>query len=853
MTNAVLRGRPDAGNPHDQFDEGEVASAKPRRGSLLCKKLMVAAGIAVVVGCAMFAPKSYEGVDLAPDDVEAHDLTPLADLLDCPGEPIVVVDKDGIARLSIVRAYGRDEEWAAKQLQTTIFEMTGVKPAIVVERSKDKPATNSPAFFIGATAAAEKAGLAAPTDNKGAFAVTAKDGSVYFLGRSDYAVTDWCERELGVRYYWPEQLAGDKNAKMVYGKCTVKTKGLAVRPRAWTDRPVFGARDNWPYESYDWNRWAKGGAEHRGGVNVHAPHGWWKETNALDHVEIFALNVDGKRPTSPLLCYGNPKTLEYYKMRIRKAIAEKTADPKARDSSGGIVNFDKKVITVSQWDCGVYCACEHCKKLFDEKLGGLGSGSPIIWGYFTKELAKWVKREYPDWMISILPYCNTCLVTPGVDFTAEGNVEAELCTMPGVAMMKNKRCKQYEEDMIRAWEKCTGRKVLNWHYSCWPAEYTAAPYVYGETIKRHYQDMRHDVVGSFLNGGYDQARFSLSIYVWMRCLWNPDVDVQAIYDGFAERMFGKAAKPMRKLIRMQEEGWNRQWNSNLCSVKNVYGISYPPADVQKMKDLLAEAEQLAAGDEKASARLAWYKSGFEKFFQESEQNASGVAFPKLSMKKAATPPVLDGKLDDACWGTAESLPFVSAQSNWSGVPGWEKTHDPKKPADYATDVKVVWVAGEGVVFGFKCTEPQSSAMKAGVEGDVWDQDNIEVFIDASGAGEGHYYHILADAYGRMKHKATTEWKPMGIVCKTFIGNGFWSMELFVPFSDMEKFPNRQLPTTSANGCLWNGNMIRFRVGDCKLPKEKRAEGSHSEISRLNTRFNKWNKDPAAFSDWQFVE
>lgn len=38
MTNAILRGKPDAGNPHVRFDEGEVASAKPRRGSLLYTK-----------------------------------------------------------------------------------------------------------------------------------------------------------------------------------------------------------------------------------------------------------------------------------------------------------------------------------------------------------------------------------------------------------------------------------------------------------------------------------------------------------------------------------------------------------------------------------------------------------------------------------------------------------------------------------------------------------------------------------------------------------------------------------------------------------------------------------------------
>ena len=40
MTNAALRGKPDAGNPHVRFDEGEVApAATPRRGSLLYNEI----------------------------------------------------------------------------------------------------------------------------------------------------------------------------------------------------------------------------------------------------------------------------------------------------------------------------------------------------------------------------------------------------------------------------------------------------------------------------------------------------------------------------------------------------------------------------------------------------------------------------------------------------------------------------------------------------------------------------------------------------------------------------------------------------------------------------------------------
>ena len=57
MTNAILRGKPDAGNPHVRFDEGEVASAKPRRGSLLYKKK-----VCVLFACAAFAVSAFGSV-----------------------------------------------------------------------------------------------------------------------------------------------------------------------------------------------------------------------------------------------------------------------------------------------------------------------------------------------------------------------------------------------------------------------------------------------------------------------------------------------------------------------------------------------------------------------------------------------------------------------------------------------------------------------------------------------------------------------------------------------------------------------------------------------------------------------
>ena len=67
MTNAILRGKPDAGNPHVRFDEGEVASAKPRRGSLLYK-----VRIGVAIGCALAVFSGMCGDSVIWDDRPAQ-------------------------------------------------------------------------------------------------------------------------------------------------------------------------------------------------------------------------------------------------------------------------------------------------------------------------------------------------------------------------------------------------------------------------------------------------------------------------------------------------------------------------------------------------------------------------------------------------------------------------------------------------------------------------------------------------------------------------------------------------------------------------------------------------------------
>ena len=479
-----------------------------------------------------------------------------------------------------------ENRWAAWFLADTIEEMCGLRPPTLVG---DTDSVSNGLFVCS---------NGAPADDEG-FRVIARDGSVRFQGRSDYAVFDWCERALGMRYYCLD------------GKCVEKRDEIVVRAVDYSDRPVFEHRRIGGSRTADWVRVAKSGSAHRGGVNVHAPHGWFRDAQLkAEHPGIFETGE------TPMLCYGNPETLAYYKYRIDRAIS-------GVEGAGGIVNTDRKIVTVCQWDAPVRCTCPYCRSLYayGDSLRVAPNASPVIWGWFTAKLSAWLKAAHPDYMISFLPYLNTCGLegVRGVE-----GCEAEVCTMPGLALLKNAACKRKEEDLLRGWRRVTGRKVLSWDYECWPKDFTSAPYVFGRTVQAHYADMRDVLCGAYVCGSAADPRTSVSTYVWMKCLWNPDFDVDRVYDEFARRMFGPAAEPMRELIALQEECWDRQWADDVCSYRNVFETSYPPEDILRLKNLMQKAYRIALeeGDEIVRRRTRTYLSSLERFITEAEANAN---------------------------------------------------------------------------------------------------------------------------------------------------------------------------------------------------------------------------------------
>ena len=693
--------------------------------------LAVACLAAGLVGCV--APRSDLSAPCCWQEIE--------------GETVAVVTADRM--LPIVTDDKSENRWAAWFLADTIEEMCGRRPPIVV--GKTDSITNG--LFIGV--GKDEAGELGPEG----FRVIARDGSVCFLGRADYAVFDWCERELGMRYYCPD------------GKCVEKREEIVVRAVDYSDKPVYDHRMIGNGLKENWVRVAKAGSVHRGGVAVHAPHRWFKDEKLkVSHPEIFETGE------TPMLCYGAPETLEVYKRRIDRHIA-------GLEDSGGIVNTNRKVVTVCQWDAPISCTCRYCRTLYGRD-GRKVSASPIIWGWFTARLASWLKTVHPDYMISFLPYLNSCDLQ-GVD-KLEG-CEAEVCTMPGLALLKNAPCKQREEDLLRGWQKVTDRKVLSWDYECWPKDFTSAPYVFGKTIQAHYADMRDVLCGAYVCGSAADPRTALSTYVWMKCLWNPDFDVERVYDEFARRMFGPAEKPMRKLIALQEECWNRPWEGNACSHRNIFEISYPPEDVVRIKALMVEAYGIALrAGEPFAGRAKRYLSAFETFIAEAEVNAARMERKVI------------------CPNTTYEL--GQARSVWS-TNVWAKTEVTTR------------LEGDDFCIRVRCFEPAVARLdfKHEVPDFVWGNDRVDFFVDDSDGVRG-LKRGLKD-----------------VICRD---DRSWTVEARI-----------KLSAKALQAGVVRGNVCRWRVGDRRHPVKDRVPGSRYEHTRLDARFTQPDDDPAAFVDF----
>ena len=181
--------------------------------------------------------------------------------------------------------------------------------------------------------------------------------------------------------------------------------------------------------------------------------------------------------------------------------------------------------------------------------------------------------------------------------------------------------------------------------------------------------------------------------------------------------------------------------------------------------------------------------------------AAGAA-PVITLHTASpagTSPVVDGKLDDACWQT---LPKVTTfYSFFSTVP---------VPAASKTDFQLAY-DDKGVYLAIRFYEPNMDKLKATItdrgSAELWTDDSAEIYFDPAATAVGFRKFVInslgtqAGVFQLDGANVDTTWNPDGWQVATSKDDQGWYAELFFPYSVLGRTPKP--------GDLWRFALCRF--------------------------------------------
>ena len=639
----------------------------------------------------------------AGDELKPRDLTP-ATWMEAPAHPPVEIVRDGQARAVVYVADPKEKEkfdydkfnqiWgdivpppALPRLLHELGEVVRLGTGATLELVEQPPAADQPAIVIGDCEETRKAGIDAAKLPPEGFVVKTAPNRVYLVGSTvalppqgrnalpndgtAWAVADFLERFAGARWYWRAEYGG---------RSIPRRASLVIPPVHYRDQPVFRLRQNsrtgnpllaLAFEGHnsadqmplpfapgvfrDYSSKTAPDGDKPGGYHdqgtcynfaIQQPlmrhgssldcqpgivQGAWLgavsrgEGDPLRSEAVFALKEDGTRDTR-WNCFSAPETLDAYIDRLKR-----NWDTKERRDSSHNVIVDSS--------CTVYfpqgrCHCPRCREIVAR------GGEELVMGLFLQRLCEAVKQRWPDKKVVLSAFDRGCpkdVKFP--DNLVVNNVHPEGFSL-GRAMHPSYGPKF--EDTIRGWGA-----VLMWAGAYGPSDWTYGPVQYPHLVQDFYRRNRPFIRGCYLCT-YNARIWVTSaptFYVWMRVLWNPELDVDAALDEMCRQLFGPAAATAREFMQLQCDRWEKTPLSRPLAAENLHrdqvpgqprGMGtlvqefrlpedlfrefWPPDVVARLKALrdkaLQEIEQ--SGDLSARQAFLHWTWTFEAFLEEAE-------------------------------------------------------------------------------------------------------------------------------------------------------------------------------------------------------------------------------------------
>jgi len=568
---------------------------------------LVLAGAGCVV--AKTEPQPRELTPVTP-----RDLTPVT-WLEAPAHPAVEIVRDGQARavVCVVDPRGRkpfvpkrrgERPPMFKQMVDQLVETVRLSTGATLELVTEPPPADRPAIVIGDCEETRKAGIDAAQIPVEGFVVKTGPNRVHLVGSTQampvpgdnngtcWAVADFLERFVGVRWYWPAQ----------YGGRSVPRRASLALPEAaktlWMGDHFRLMRqgNSWPYEA----------VQH--GARVYEFIGGVPKINEA----LFAVREDGSRNLE-LLCYSAPETLDCYISNLERAWDK---------GAKGVYLGGIRRSSVTVWaplDLGgrslaAACHCPACRATLSK------GGEELLMGLFVQRLCEQVKRRWPDKTVIYVPWA---IPKCPEELRFPDNLVVSHLNLDVMGLMHQPAVRRVEEGRLRAWSEKSGRPVTMWIDFASPSDWTYGPVQFPHVVRDFYLKNRGSVDGGMVlsYGGACFITAAPTYYVWNRVLWNPELDVDATLDEMCRRLFGPAASSARELLRLQCERWEGTSLSRPLRVgenripPRLFREIWPPDVVARMKALRDKALAELADDAAARKAFLYWTWEFDAFVE----------------------------------------------------------------------------------------------------------------------------------------------------------------------------------------------------------------------------------------------
>ena len=595
-----------------------------------------------------------------------------------------------------------------------------------------------------------------------------------------YGVYHFLERFGGVRWFMPGEL----------GTVVPTFRDLSVGPLDERRAPDFSYRYPWfcnfataPDDALWFRRAGFGGVCPVQAIDSFRLFLKYKDA----HPEYFAL-VDGQRDTAALCCITGGGNLCLSNAGVLQQMA---ADIGAYFDS----HPDQQFYPVAPNDGMTrVCGCEACAPQVEPGKGPTGQFSNYIWG-FVNRLAAEVTRTHPGRCLGTIAY-EGYLDPPDAIARLHPGVAVMVCQTRG--SFPDPERGRVARDLIRRWHAKTDQLYLWEYYRYNLPPFPWCPAAYPHAIAADLRSLKGVSRGEFIEaeswqpGGESRIHYPamqhLNLYVTGKCLWDADLDVEALLSDYVTRFYGPAAAPMDAFWKHAEALHNARPEADTV-------VKYPCEELDVLLGLLERAAGLTVADSNERRRVELVRADVRKL-----RDTLGAPLvrdvPALAAARAAGPIQVDGDLAAPAW--QNSLPQGFVLKNGEAAPYRSllvSTHD-----------------AAHLYIGIVNIEPQLeklvvNAVPGSVDASVWEDDCIEVFISPDAAQPKRSYQVVINPAGAVWDGAyglpepgpglfgcQPAWRCAGLRVAASRAAGRWTVELAIPWTalglDGERLPER---------------------------------------------------------------